>query len=58
MIADSIDAIKVAIAALDDRPNIAIQVFTCFVGYGHLAAIGVNDDMEDRTDCTHKYFVA
>ena len=55
MVADAIDAIQTATTALDDRPDIAIEVLTGLVGNGHLAPIGVDDNVKDRTDCTHGF---
>ena len=54
MVADAIDAIKTATTALDNSPNVTVQMLARLIGNGHLTAIGVDDNMIHRTDSAHK----
>ena len=46
-------AVQGAIMVLHYSPDVTVHLFAALHGDGHLAAIGVDDDMVDGIDGTH-----
>ena len=47
--------VEFAVAAIDNRPDVSVHVFTGFVGNSHLTTISVDYNVINRIYCTHGF---